>query len=49
MADVALWDDPNRAYEAFSRGRRPARSVVPCGPLQFGARIGIEAMVAIGS
>lgn len=48
MADIAHWDDANRAYAAFFGAHRPARSIVPCGPLHFGALIEIEAVVAVG-
>lgn len=48
VADIAHWDDANRAYAAFFGAHRPARSIVPCGPLHFGALIEIEAVVAVG-
>ncbi|MBL8648007.1 MAG: RidA family protein [Sphingosinicella sp.] len=49
VADIAHWDDANRAYAAFFGAHRPARSIVPCGPLHFGALIEIEAVVAVGN
>jgi reactive intermediate/imine deaminase len=49
VADIAQWDEVDRAYAAFFGTHRPARSVVPCGPLHFGALIEIEAVVAVGS
>jgi enamine deaminase RidA (YjgF/YER057c/UK114 family) len=49
VADIAHWDEANRAYAAFFGANRPARSIVPCGPLHFGALIEIEALVAVGS
>lgn len=49
VADIAHWDEANRAYAAFFGAHRPARSIVPCGPLHFGALIEIEAVVAVGS
>lgn len=48
VADISHWDDANRAYAAFFGAHRPARSIVPCGPLHFGALIEIEAVVAVG-
>ena len=47
VTDVAHWGDVNRAYAAFFGGHRPARSIVPCGPLHFGALVEIEAVVAL--
>ncbi|ALH81460.1 hypothetical protein AN936_14130 [Sphingopyxis macrogoltabida] len=46
VTDVAHWDEVNRAYAAFFGAHRPARSIVPCGPLHFGALVEIEAVVA---
>jgi reactive intermediate/imine deaminase len=48
VADIAHWDEANRAYATFFGAHRPARSIVPCGPLHFGALIEIEAVVAVG-
>ena len=47
VTDIAQWDEVNRAYAAFFGTHRPARSVVPCGPLHFGALVEIEAVVAV--
>ncbi len=38
------WDEANRAYAAFFGTHRPARSVVPCGTLHFGAKVEIVAV-----
>jgi reactive intermediate/imine deaminase len=47
VTDIAQWDEVNRTYAAFFGTHRPARSVVPCGPLHFGALVEIEAIVAV--
>ncbi len=47
VTDVAHWGEVNRAYAAFFGTHRPARSIVPCGPLHFGALVEIEAVVAV--
>ncbi|MGI4795457.1 MAG: RidA family protein [Janthinobacterium lividum] len=47
VAGIEHWEEANRAYAAFFGAHRPARSVVPCSPLHFGARIEIEAVVAV--
>ena len=49
VAGIEHWDEANRAYAAFFGPHRPARSVVPCGPLHFGCKIEVEAVVALGS
>lgn len=49
VTGIEHWDEANRAYAAFFSAHRPARSVVPCRPLHFGAKIEIEAIVAVGS
>ncbi len=47
VAEIAHWDEANRAYAAFFGAHRPARAVVPCGPLHFGCKVEIEAVVAV--
>lgn len=49
VTDIVHWDEANRAYAAFFGSHRPARSIVPCRPLHFGALIEIEAVVAVGN
>ncbi|APZ97195.1 hypothetical protein BWQ93_00815 [Sphingopyxis sp. QXT-31] len=44
LSDIADWDDLDTVYGAFFGAARPARSVVPTGPLHFGFRIEIEAI-----
>lgn len=47
VAGIEHWEEANRAYAAFFGAHRPARSVVPCSPLHFGARVEVEAVVAV--
>lgn len=49
VTDVAHWGEVNRAYAEFFGTHRPARSIVPCGPLHFGALVEIEAVVAVSA
>ena len=49
VAGIEHWDEANRAYAAFFGPHRPARSVVPCAALHFGAKVEIEAVVAVGA
>lgn len=48
VTDVEHWSEVNRAYAAFFGAHRPARSIVPSGPLHLGALVEIEAVVAVG-
>lgn len=48
VTDVEHWGEVNRAYAAFFGAHRPARSIVPSGPLHFGALVEIEAEIAVG-
>ncbi len=48
VTDVEHWGEVNRAYAAFFGAHRPARSIVPSGPLHFGALVEIEAVIAVG-
>ena len=43
---VEGWRDVNRACAEFFGEHKPARSIVPVGPLRLGARIEIEATAA---
>ena len=44
IADVALWPDANRLYAAAFDPHRPARTVVPTGPLHYGLSIELDAI-----
>lgn len=48
VTDVEHWGEVNQAYAAFFGAHRPARSIVPSGPLHFGALVEIEAVIAVG-
>ena len=47
VADIQLWDCVNQVYARFFGDHRPARAVVPTGPLHFGFHIEMEAIAAI--
>lgn len=47
IPDVSLWDEVNRAYAEFFGAHKPARAVVPTGPLHFGCLVEIEAMAEL--
>ena len=44
LSDIADWGEVDAIYARFFGDNRPARSVVPTGPLHFGFRIEIEAI-----
>ena len=44
VADIAHWPEVNRAYERYFGAHRPARTVVPCGALHYGALVEISAI-----
>jgi 2-iminobutanoate/2-iminopropanoate deaminase len=47
VAGIEHWPEANEAYAAFFGEHKPARSIVPCLPLHFGAKVEIEAVVAV--
>lgn len=47
ISDIQLWDRVNQVYTRFFGDHRPARAVVPTGPLHFGFLIEMEAIAAI--
>lgn len=48
ICDIALWPALNAAYARFFGDHRPARAVVPIGPLHFDSLVEIEAVAAAG-
>ena len=44
LADIADWPAFNAMYKIWAGSARPARAIVPTGPLHFGFRIEIEAV-----
>lgn len=47
IADIQLWDRVNQVYARCFGEHRPARAVVPTGPLHHGFLIEMEAIAAI--
>ena len=48
VADISLWEAVNKVYIRILGGNRPARAVIPTGPLHHGFLIEIEAVAAVG-
>ena len=47
LPSAALWERANRVYSAFFGDHRPARIVLPVGPLSKGCQVEIEAVAEI--
>ena len=46
VASIDLWEAVNKVYARVLGENRPARAVIPCGPLHYGFLIEIEAIAA---
>lgn len=47
VADIDQWPEVNRAYAEVLGEHRPARAVVPVGPLHYGFVVEIQAVAAV--
>lgn len=47
VSDIDLWPEVNRAYAEALGDHRPARAVVPVGPLHYGFVVEIQAIGAL--
>lgn len=47
ISNMDAWGSINEVYQEFFPNHKPARCVVPCGPLHFGFEVEIEAIVAV--
>ena len=47
ISDVALWPEFNRLYAQWIGDHRPARTVVPCSALHYGALLEMSAIAEI--
>jgi 2-iminobutanoate/2-iminopropanoate deaminase len=48
VSDMDLWGRVNTAYAKVMGEHKPARAVVPVGPLHYGYQIEIQAIGAVG-
>ena len=48
ISDMELWGRVNAAYAKVMGDHKPARAVVPVGPLHYGYQIEIQAVGAVG-
>jgi 2-iminobutanoate/2-iminopropanoate deaminase len=42
ITDIAYWPEVNAAYANFFGNHKPARCIIPCGKLNYGALIEID-------
>ena len=49
VSDINLWGAVNEVYIRVLGENRPARAIIPCGPLHYGFLIEIEAVAAVGN
>ena len=47
VSDMSLWGRVNETYARVMGAHRPARAVVPVGPLHYGYAIEIQAVAAV--
>jgi 2-iminobutanoate/2-iminopropanoate deaminase len=47
LSDIAFWPRVNEIYARIMGDHRPARAIVPVGPLHYGCLIEIECIAAI--
>lgn len=48
VSDIALWGRVNAVYAGFFGDHRPARAVVPTGPLHHGFLVEIDCVATVG-
>lgn len=47
VTDGSLWAEVNRVYAEVMGDHKPARAVIPCGELHYGALVEIEAIAVV--
>ncbi|CAK7014320.1 RidA family protein [Saezia sanguinis] len=47
ISDIALWPVVNQVYSEFLKDAKPARTIVPCNTLHYGALIEINAVAQV--
>ncbi len=47
ITDIQDWNTVNQLYTQFFGNHRPARSIVPVGPLHYGLSLELDAIAAI--
>lgn len=44
VSDITLWPEVNQAYSQYLGSYKPARTIIPCGELHYGALVEINAI-----
>lgn len=47
IPNIQIWDKVNDAYAAFFGAHKPARTIVPCGPLRHGVFLEANAVAVL--
>lgn len=47
IPSIDLWSDVNEVYRNAMGTHKPARTVIPCGPLHYGALIELNAVAVV--
>ncbi len=47
ISDIALWPEVNAVYAEVLGDAKPARAIVPVGPLHYGYQIEVQAVGAV--
>jgi len=47
ITDLNDWGEVNRVYAACLGDHKPARAVIPCGPLHYGALLEMEVIASV--
>jgi reactive intermediate/imine deaminase len=48
VTSIESWAEFNAAYAEMFGDHRPARAVIPCGPLHYGLALEVEAVAFVG-
>lgn len=46
IVDVSYWGDVNRIYAEVFKDHKPARAIIPCGPLHYGALLEMDVIAS---
>ena len=47
IPDMTLWEEIHACYTTFFGDHKPARTIIPCGPLHYGVSLEANAIAAL--
>ena len=47
VSDIKFWPDVNQVYSQYLQNHKPARTIIPCGELHYGALVEISAVAQV--